>query len=176
MRKLISILLLLIVLVATFILFNLFARTSASVHIVNTDVSNLQPRIYKKACDVFTLADAKQFIGQQTELDTKPLSNVLNSDYAQTSCTYINDQNGKKILIKLLDSTSSYSHSAFEKAEGTNPQVILGIGQKAFWTPLTNTIDVLNNQYWLSVSLIDNYKYLTFSEPKDVAALILTKL
>jgi len=125
---------------------------------INTDLpSTALPlaRLYKVACKVFSLEDAKKIVNEQIEKLSAGGANTIADGQASTTCSYGIESNSKyplEVTIKLLDSTPEIAKQKFQASKSQFPIIVQDLGQQAHWQTDTAQLNVLKGQYWLVVS------------------------
>lgn len=125
---------------------------------IKTDLpsTSLPPaRLYKVACEIFTLKDAQQFLDSSVEKLSAGGANTIADGQADTTCSYGVQSNTKyplNVTVKLHDSTAEIAKNLFNESKGAFPIVVADVGQQAHWQTDTAQLNVLKGQYWLVVS------------------------
>ncbi|MEK7602834.1 MAG: hypothetical protein AAB459_01135 [Patescibacteria group bacterium] len=150
---------------------------------INTDLPStaLPPaRLYKVACEVFTLQDAKIFSEPIIEKLSAGGANTIADGKADTTCSYGLISNTKfplSITIKLHDSTAEIAKEKFQQSKSAFPITVQDLGQDAHWQTDSAQLNVLKGQYWLVVSAgAGDPKLRQMDLPVRIAQHILSKL
>lgn len=114
-----------------------------------------------KACDVFTLAEAKQLMGESATVgsNTSPASS---DDINVDNCSYVNNATSiaairtATVMVRsaLTDDGLQSNKEAFEAGGAANPSgatAVEGYGEKAYWDPATHQLAVLKDNMWLGI-------------------------
>lgn len=114
-----------------------------------------------KACELLTLAEAKQLMGESTTVgsNTAPANG---DDINVDTCSYTNNAAsvpGIRIATIMVRSALTgdgltSNKEAFEAGGAANPSgatAIEGYGEKAFWDPATHQLAVLKGNLWIGI-------------------------
>lgn len=155
------------------------SETTANGTLSDTTVVEFKP---VKACDVFTLDEAKQLLGKDTTTASNT-SQITSGDISVDSCSYTNNAT-KAADIRIvtvmarsaLTSAGQDSNTgAFEKNGTANPSgatPVSGFGEKAFWDPAVHQLTILKGNTWFSIVYGGtNPANNTLSDAKKVAEL-----
>lgn len=112
----------------------------------------------KKACDLFTSADAAAILGQPVQSGST--DNTTTSDTATVStCTYIN--NGATVSdIVTATLLVRYAASEAETKQGfdtgkeslSSAEAVQDLGEEAYYSPLTKQLNIRQGHYWFIIS------------------------
>ncbi len=116
----------------------------------------------KKACSIFTLADAKKLLGDSAK-GGQTNSSTSSDDLAVTTCTYTKDAGsnapvtGSKSATLLVrapktDQGENSNQNQFGPLKPTNVQDVSGYGDKAYWDPQYGQLNILKNANWYILS------------------------
>ena|SRR5579864_882362 len=116
----------------------------------------------KKACSIFTLADAKKLLGDSAK-GGQTNSSTSSDDLAASTCTYIQDAgtnapvSGGKLATLLVrtpktDQGESSNQNQFGPLKPTDVQDVSGYGNKAYWDPQYGQLNILKNANWYILS------------------------
>ena len=136
-----------------------------------------------KACDLFTLAEAKQFMGEATTLGdtTEPAES---DDIVVDTCTYTNnattvpDIRTATIMVRSAktDDGMDNNNESFETGGAANPAgavAVDGYAEKAFWDPTLHQLAVLDGNKWIGIVYgSTNVANSTLDDVKKVADLV----
>lgn len=114
-----------------------------------------------KACDILTLAEAKQLMGEAATAgsNTAPAST---DDINVDNCSYTNNATNvpairtATIMVRsaLTEDGMSSNKEAFEAGGAAYPsdaEAVAGYGDKAFWDPATHQLAILNGNAWIGI-------------------------
>lgn len=151
---------LLIVAVGTVLFLNSNKSAAPSASSAN-DKSSSTKLVAVKACDLLTLAEAKQILGSSatTGNNTKPTGT---DSISVDTCSYTNNATNVSdirivtVMVRsALDNDGLDSNKeAFEPGGAANPSsavAVSGYGDKAFWDPATYQMAVLNDNQWIGL-------------------------
>jgi hypothetical protein len=141
----------------------------------------------KSACSIFTLADAKQVLGDTAKGGS---ANEQNSseDLTVTSCSYTQDSgtnapvsSGKTagLLVRApKTSTAATSNdNQFGPLKPTGAQDVSGYGDSAYWDPQYGQLNILKNNTWY---ILSNGPVTpasrTLDEAKQLADILISKM
>jgi hypothetical protein len=140
---------------------------------------------YKKACNIFTLADAKKLLGDNAKGRS---SDTSSSDMAVTSCTYTQDTGGNvpvsttksaTLLVRSpkTDRGRTTNEGQFAQLKPDNVQLVSGYGSNSYWDAGHGQLDILKNDTWYILSYgpvtpADR----TLDQAKQLADLLINKL
>lgn len=140
---------------------------------------------YKKACDIFTLADAKTLLGDTAKGRGADTSS---GDLAVTSCTYTQDSGGNApvtasktaaLLVRAprTDIGASSNRGQFAKLKPADAPAVSGYGDSAYWDAEHGQLDILKNNTWYilsygSITPADR----TIDQTKQLADVLINKL
>lgn len=142
----------------------------------------------KKACEVFTEADAAQLLGS-VGTDDKQMPPTENETVSVSTCTYMENtdnmavsaiKNAKQASLLVRAAKSSEQASANKATFGSNKpsgaEDVSGYGDKAFWDSTNKQLNVLkgNNWYILSGGTASGTNN-TLDDAKKLADLIQSK-
>ena len=136
-----------------------------------------------KACELLTLTEAKQLMGESTTegSNTDP---TASDDINVDTCSYINNATTVSTIrtvtvmarSALTNDGLDSNKEAFETGGAANPsgaKAVDGYGDKAFWDPTTHQLAILKDNTWIGIvyggtNPINN----TLDDAKKVADLI----
>lgn len=114
-----------------------------------------------KACELLTLTEAKQLMGEATTegSNTAPASS---DDVSVDSCSYTNNATSVPAIrtvtvmarSALTNDGLDSNKEAFESGGAANPSgavAVDGYGEKAFWDATTHQLAVLNDNTWIGI-------------------------
>lgn len=114
-----------------------------------------------KACDLLTLAEAKQLLGDAATAgdNTVPASS---KDISVDNCSYTNNATSVPairtvtIMVRsaLTQSGLQSNQAAFEQGGAANPNGAIAVeayGEKAAWDPMTHQLAVLKDNSWVGI-------------------------
>jgi hypothetical protein len=132
---------------------------------------------HKSACSLFTLADAKKIVGNDTTGKSFPDDNLQTQglDVLSTSCTYSHFPyvsgnqsytdyiNGvtKQLSIDVSDGHTpqsiNYMQTGFDKAKSVSQTTpVKGLGDQAFYVPSAGGLTVLDANYVITISYYES--------------------
>jgi hypothetical protein len=115
---------------------------------------------YKKACNIFTLLDAKKLLGDTAKGRSTDTSST---DMAVTSCTYTQDAGSNvpvsssksaALLVRAprTDGGASSNRGQFAQLKPADAPTVSGYGSSAYWDAGHGQLDILKNDTWYIVS------------------------
>ncbi|MGH7156826.1 MAG: hypothetical protein ACREGG_01815 [Candidatus Saccharimonadales bacterium] len=128
----------------------------------NTTPGGQQPQSVKRACNVFTLADAKKLLGDNAKGgQTSDSSSSI--DLAVSACTYTADagsnapvSSGKSatLLVRApkTEQGETSNQDQFGPLKPTSVTDVSGYGDKAYWDPQYGQLNILKNDDWYILS------------------------
>lgn len=136
-----------------------------------------------KACELFTLAEAKQLMGEAASegSNTAPSSS---SDVNVDTCSYTNNATSvpairtATLMVRsaLTDDGMDSNRAAFEPGGAANPAdatAVSGYGEKAFWDQTTRQLAILKDNTWIGIVYGGtNPANSTLDDAKKVADLV----
>jgi hypothetical protein len=156
-----------------------FALTSS----VKSDLPStaLPPaRLYKRACDLFTLDDAKRMVDANIQVVKSGQSNTIIDGTADTTCAYGIPANGAyplSVIVRVQDSSEVVAQKNYRVAQGKFPILVQNLGDSAHWQTDTAQLHVLKGQYWLVISAGSGEpKLRNYDLPVRIAEHVLTGL
>lgn len=167
----------------TFVLLN---RNSSSSTATDDNTSTNDPTTKLaaiKACDLLTLGEAKQLMGDKT-IEGSNASAVGGEDVNVDTCSYTNyGSETEPIRIVTVMARSALTEvgldsnvAAFEKDGSANPAgavTVSGLGDKALWDPKTYQLAILKGNTWFSIVYGGtNPTKNTLDDAKKAAALV----
>jgi hypothetical protein len=129
-----------------------------------------------KACDVLTVAIARQILGPDAMTGTAPPS-ASTSSVSVTNCSYYSPKSTKAVTIlarSALDQDGAASNAAqFGSSLPSGATKVKGLGDDAYWNPAFRQLNVLkhNNWYILTAGSL-NPKERKISDAESFARLI----
>lgn len=116
----------------------------------------------KKACTIFTLADAKKLLGD-TAKGGETTDSSSSADLAVTNCTYTQDSgsnapvagdNSATLLVRAprTKQGSASNQNQFGPLQPTGTVSVSGYGDKAYWDPQYGQLNILKNDNWYILS------------------------
>lgn len=142
----------------------------------------------KKACDIFTLADAKQLLGDTARGGDNTIA-ASSDDLAVTTCSYIQSSSGSNSLAS-TDKTASLlvrtprtekgavsNQNEFGALKPQGVQDVSGYGDSAYWDAQRGVLNILKNNSWYII----NYGPVTpadrtLDQTKQLADILLPRL
>jgi len=117
----------------------------------------------KRACLIFTLADAKQLLGDTAKGGVNPIYDNPQGDLAVTSCTYTQDQGANApvssrqsatllVRVPLSDGAIASNQSQFGAVKPLDVQDVDGYGDKAYWDSSHGQLNILKDNTWYVLS------------------------
>jgi hypothetical protein len=121
-----------------------------------------KPAALKNACDIFTLADAKQLLGDNAKGGQNPIYES-NGNLNVSSCTYTQDQgtnvpvaarSSATLLLRLPNNQDAATGNSnqFGLVKPTDAQDVSGYGDVAFWDPTHGQLNILKSNSWYILS------------------------
>lgn len=128
----------------------------------NTPISNATSPSVKKACAIFTLADAKKLLGD-TAKGGENGAPISSADLAVSTCTYTQDAGNNvpvstspsaTLLVQLPQTPRGITsnRNQFGPLRPDSVQPVNGYGDSAYWDPQYGQLDILKNNAWYILS------------------------
>jgi hypothetical protein len=121
-----------------------------------TTSNNSSQFVAKKACDLFTLSDAKKILGANTKASNSTSNSAAHSpDSSVTTCAYSNTAVTATVLARAaLTSTGIASNkNGFNQDKiAYKGTTVSGIGDKAYYNTDLGQLEVLKGNYLLFVT------------------------
>ena len=118
--------------------------------------TDLQARVYKNACNLLTLDDAREIVDGSLRQTSDGKSDTIVDGTASSSCTYSRRVTASKYPvyanIQLQESNGAEARVGFEAAAGKFPLDIEGLGVRSYWNKETAQLHVLKNEFWIMLS------------------------
>jgi hypothetical protein len=118
-------------------------------------VSVAPARTFKKACDVFTLADATAVLGEGAT-QTPTHSDTISAQKSVTTCLYSYDPGSLSDIVSasmlLQGAPAGQTQQSFTQARPANAETIKDYGDQAFWDPSLGQLNILKGSYWVIIS------------------------
>jgi hypothetical protein len=117
----------------------------------------------KRACAIFTLADAKQILGNNAKGGASN-GNTSSDDLAVSTCAYTQDSGSNNVPVTAGKSASllvrspksaagiTSNQAQFGPAKPADAQAVAGYGDSAYWDPQYGQLDILKNNTWYILS------------------------
>lgn len=116
----------------------------------------------KQACSIFTLADAKQLLGDTAKGGENPISNS-SGDLVVTTCTYTQDEgnnapvSSRKSATLLVRAPKTSAGAAsnqrqFGPLRPDTAQDVVGYGDSAYWDADHGQLNILKHDSWYILS------------------------
>lgn len=167
-----------------------FAAKSSKSHVDTTAPasSSVSPKkTTKRACTIFTLADAKDLIGDTAKGGQKPTLES-SEDLDVSNCTYTQDQganapvSGRQIATLLVRAPKTRqgiisNQNQFGSLRPSGVEDVSGYGDQAFWDPQNGQLNILKNNNWYILSygsVMPSSRSL--AETKQMADVLISKL
>lgn len=143
--------------------------------------------VAKQACQVFTLADAKQLLGDNAKGGQNPEPTSSN-DLKVTTCTYTQDQGANApvasrksatllVRVPLTTKGATSNQNEFGPLKPTGVQEVAGYGDSAYWDAEHGQLNILKNNNWYILSFGPSTPGdRTLDQAKQMADQIVTKL
>jgi hypothetical protein len=141
----------------------------------------------KNACTIFSLADAKQLLGDNAKGGSNPVSES-SSDFDVSTCTYTQDQGNNapvasrksatlQVQAPKTDIGIASNQREFGPLRPTNAEDVAGYGDQAYWDPEHGQLNILKNNIWYILSFGPSTPAgRTLDQAKQLADLISAKL
>lgn len=142
----------------------------------------------KKACSIFTLADAKQVLGGSAKGGDNPIMDSASSDLEASVCNYSQDSGsnapvsaGKSasLLVRApktgAGTTSNQNQFGYLKPADSQP--VAGYGDNAYWDPQYGQLNILKNNTWYILSngpVTPSVR--TLDQAKQLADILISKM
>ncbi|MBX4191028.1 hypothetical protein KW794_02985 [Candidatus Saccharibacteria bacterium] len=145
------------------------------------------PPAGKNACSIFTLADAKQLLGDTAKGGISPIY-TSTTDFDVSTCSYTQDQganapvSSKKAATLLMQAPKTETGIAsnlkeFGPLKPVGVQDLTGYGDQSYWDPEHGQMSVLKDNVWYILSLGPNTpSNRTLDDAKRLADLIISKM
>ena len=128
----------------------------------NPAATSTQSSSAKKACDIFTLAEAKKLLGDTARGGVVPVNDTTD-DFRVSTCSYTQDQGSNaptasRLVANLLaqfplnDKAVASNQNQFGPLKPTTVQDVSGYGDKAYWDPKLGQLNILKNNTWYILS------------------------
>ncbi len=118
-------------------------------------VNQVQSVVYKKACDVFSVADARSILGGDAT-QTPSQTDTITSQKAVTTCLYSYDPGSFSDLVSasvlLQGSSAASAKQNFLNAKPGNASDVSGYGEAAYWDPNLGQLHILKGEYWVIIT------------------------
>jgi hypothetical protein len=142
----------------------------------------------KQACGVFTLADAKQLLGDSVKGGDNP-ADTSSNDVDVSTCNYLQDLSSSNVpvssgkaasLTVKIPKTSNGINSnqgQFGKIKPSDVEDVSGYGDSAYWDVDHGQLDILKNNTWYILSNGSTTPSArTLDEAKQMADLLISKI
>jgi hypothetical protein len=141
----------------------------------------------KNACAIFTLADAKQLLGDTAKGGVNPVYDS-SPDFDISTCSYTQDQGAnapvasKKSATLLMQAPKTAigiasNQKEFGPFKPAGVQDISGYGEQAYWDTEHGQLNILKNNTWYILSYGPNTpSERTLDQAKQLADMIINKL
>jgi len=142
----------------------------------------------QKACDVFTLVDAKSLLGDTAAGGTNPIYEATN-DISASSCTYSQDlgtnapvasRRSATLLIRVPHTTkgSISNRTQFNLLESAAKSKVINYGSSAYWDSKHGELNILTaNSSWLVISSgASSPAQRSLDDAKRLADIVLSKI
>lgn len=128
---------------------------------ISQNSSSASPVSANKACQIFTVADARTLLGADVKAGENP-AGQSSPDMDVSTCAYRqsgsnNDLAGRKSATLLVRSPetakgATSNDNEFGALKPVNVQDTQGFGEKAFWDVSKGELDILKNHVWYVLS------------------------
>jgi hypothetical protein len=141
----------------------------------------------KNACTIFTLADAKQLLGDTAKGGSNPVFDS-SADFDVSTCTYTQDQGANAPVSSRKSSTLQVqapktdigiasNQKEFGPLKPAGVQDITGYGDQAYWDPEHGQLNILKNNIWYIVSYGPSTpSSRTLDQTKQLIDIIISKM
>lgn len=141
----------------------------------------------KNACTIFTLADAKQLLGDTAKGGLTPIFDS-STDFDVSTCTYTQDQGAntpvasKKSATLLIQAPKTdigiaSNQKEFGPFKPPGVQDLSGYGEQAYWDTEHGQINILKNNIWYILSFGPNTpSQRTLDETRQLADILINEL
>jgi len=142
-----------------------------------------------EACQRFTLAEAKQLLGNQAKAGSNPVPDSNDQDLNVSSCTYTQQnlpdqqppqkhQAATLLMRRPLSSKATQTNQAeFGPLKPTDVQDVSGLGDKAYWDPEHGQLNILKGDIWYVLSIgTSTPAERSLDQTRTMADLLLPKL
>lgn len=153
----------------------------------NTTETVQAAQTVKKACDIFTLANAKKLLGD-TAKGGETTASSSSADLAVTDCTYTQDSGSNAPVTGAKSATllvrapktkqgSTSNQNQFGPLKPGGVQDVAGYGDSAYWDPQYGQLNILKNDNWYilsygSIAPSDR----TLAQTEQLANLLISKM
>lgn len=151
---------------------------------ISFDPSSYKP---KKACSIFTLADAKRVLGATVKGGASP-ANSSSGDLTVSTCSYSKDldsaapvsaSQSATLLLRAPITTggAESNNNQFGPLRPADAVNVSGYGQSAYWDPQFGQLDILKNNTWYILStgpLTPSSR--TLDQTKQLADILIAKM
>jgi hypothetical protein len=170
------------------------AMNSSKNHDDNSQPANIQKKpaadipAKKQACGIFTLADAKQLLGDSAK-GGENQADTSSQDVDVTTCNYLQDLSSSNapvsssktasLEVKLPKTANGIksNQGQFGPIKPGGVQDVSGYGDKAYWDPEHGQLDILKNNTWYILSYGSTTPSArTLDEAKQLADLLINKM
>lgn len=160
---------------------------SPSNKISNTPVATNKNPSPKDACTIFTLADAKQLLGDTAKGGSNPIFES-SSDFDVSTCTYTQDQGAnapvsskKSATLQVQAPKTAVGIASNQKEFGpfkpAGVQDVAGYGDLAYWDPEHGQMNILKDNIWYTLSYGPTTpSERTLDQAKQLADLLISKM
>ncbi|HET9721593.1 MAG TPA: hypothetical protein VFP32_01000 [Candidatus Saccharimonadales bacterium] len=127
------------------------------------DTSSVQSApAHKKACDIFTLADAKKLLGDNAK-GGQSTPDKSSSDLSVSTCSYtadsgsnapVSSNNSASLTVRTPSSSAGtqVGQKEFDYPPAPQDQKVTGYGDDAYWDAQTGQLNILKNNIWYVLS------------------------
>jgi hypothetical protein len=116
-----------------------------------------------KACNIFTLADAKQILGDNAKGGDNSTTNSSSEDLAVSTCNYVQSagsdtpvsaRKSASLLVRAPKSGAGVTsnQNQFGHLKPADAQPLSGYGDNAYWDPQYGQLNILKNNTWYILS------------------------
>jgi hypothetical protein len=115
-----------------------------------------------RACNIFSLADAKQVLGDSAKGGASG-SNTSSSDLEVSTCSYsqtsgsnapVSGTKSASLLVRApkTGAGTTSNQNQFGPLKPADAQAVAGYGDNAYWDPQLGQLDILKNNAWYILS------------------------
>ncbi len=117
----------------------------------------------RKACSIFTLADAKQVLGDSAKGGDNSTADNESNDLAVSACNYVGDSSSSaavsagtsaSLLVRAPKSGAgtTSNQNQFGYLKPADSQHVAGYGDNAYWDSQYGQLNILKNNTWYILS------------------------
>ncbi|MBX4188587.1 hypothetical protein KW792_00625 [Candidatus Saccharibacteria bacterium] len=171
------------------VLVSLFAWRQSASHDDDTATSSgiKAPKKANRACQIFTLSDARTLLGESAKTGQSP-ADATSPDLNVSTCTYtqpngtgvpVSERKSASLLARIpkTEKGTNSNQSEFGPLKPTTVQDVPGYGEQAFWDADHGQLNILKNNNWYILSFGSvSPDQRSLQETQQMADLLIVKL